>query len=72
MASPCMQIAINTELEKTLYIGREWPWPPLGYDECLITEDIYSFQGINIGDFISLSTWYNRDARLNAIINLYN
>ena len=49
---------IDTDLEKSLKIGRSWPFPAIPSGSCLIHRTLARTMKLNKGDYVVMSVWF--------------
>ena len=64
-------MAFDTELEKSIGIGLEWPFGPLKMDECVISKNLQLRLDLSLGSSIMVSS-ESMENRLSQIIDNYN
>jgi hypothetical protein len=45
---------LDTQLEKSIGLGVDFPWPDLKNDECVLNSDYRDKQDVRVGDFINI------------------
>ena len=49
----CLKL-FDTEMEKEIAVGVNWPYDTLNKDECIISKTLSSDFGIQVGDIVQL------------------
>ena len=48
-------VFLDLERERNIALGLAWPYPEIGPGECILTDDLKTLYGLEVGDVSSLS-----------------